>query len=124
MDGRATENPGIHAQKPDLPSKEGVNVNGRATETLGVHAQNPDLPSEEGVNVDGRATETPRVHAQKTYPLKCYLHPKHQSHSLVPRPSLTAFFAAVEKSVGKAWKQTSRDACHRFRHNKGSRVHL
>ena len=44
--------------------------------------------------------------------------------SLVPRPSLTAFFAAVEKSVGKAWKQTSRDACHRFRHNKGSWVHL
>ena len=43
--------------------------------------------------------------------------------SLVPRPSLTAFFAAVEKSVGKAWKQTSRDACHRFHHNKGSRVH-
>ena len=29
-----------------------------------------------------------------------------------------------KKSVGKAWKQTSRDACHRFRHNKGSRVHL
>ena len=45
------------------------------------------------------------------------------AYSLVPRPSLTAFFAAVEKSVGKAWKQTSRDVCHRFRHNKGSRVH-
>ena len=25
------------------------------------------------------------------------------------------FFAAVEKSVGKAWKQTSRDVCHRWR---------
>ena len=50
--------------------------------------------------------EGPRHYHLHNYKTELKSDIQHAPSSLVPRPSLTAFFAAVEKCVGEAWKQT------------------